>query len=75
MKIRVEVSNDVVRRLKRKAAGQGRTISEIVEGAPRLCFRPRRKQTELPPLPTFRSGSTLVDISDRDALFRAMATK
>lgn len=75
MKITVNVSNEAARRLKREAAGQGRTMSGIVEAALRLFLRPRRKQTKLPPLPTFDSGGTLVDVSNRDALFRTMETK
>jgi len=47
-------------------------MSELVETALRMLFRSSRKRGELPPLPTFRSGGTLVDIADRDALYQAM---
>ena len=58
--------------LKREAARQGRTMSELVETALRVSLRPRRPQVELPPLPTFHGGGTLVDIADRDALYQTM---
>jgi hypothetical protein len=58
--------------LKREAARQGRTMSEMVETALRLLLRAQRKKTSLPPLPTFDSGGMLVDIADRDALYDAM---
>ncbi len=44
----------------------------MVETALRLMLRSQRKQGPLPPLPTFRSGGALVDISDREALYQAM---
>jgi hypothetical protein len=58
--------------LKREAARQGRTMSELVEMALRMLFRGQKKKEEIPTLPTFRSGGTLVDVSDRDALYQAM---
>jgi hypothetical protein len=47
-------------------------MSELVETALRMLFRPQKKKEEIPPLPTFRSGGTLVDIADREALYQAM---
>jgi hypothetical protein len=58
--------------LKREAARQRRTMSELVETALRLLFRSQKKRQELLPLPTFRSGGALVDIADREALYQAM---
>jgi hypothetical protein len=58
--------------LKREAARQGRTMSELVESALRLLFRALRKRGKTVALPTFRSGGTLVDIAVRDALYQAM---
>jgi hypothetical protein len=43
-----------------------------VETALRLLFRPRRDARELQKLPTFKSGGTLVEIADREALYQAM---
>jgi hypothetical protein len=58
--------------LKREAARQGRTMSELVETALRLLLRRQRKRGKVPPLPRFHSGGALVDIADRDALYQAM---
>lgn len=72
MKTTLNIDDTVMAQLKREAARQGRTMSELVETALRNLFRSQRKREELPPLPTFRSGGTLVDIADRDALYQAM---
>ncbi len=72
MKTTLNIDDTVMAQLKREAARQGRTISELVEMALRLLFRSQRKREELPPLPTFHSGGTLVDPADRDALYEAM---
>ena len=72
MKTTLEIDATVMAQLKREAARQSRTMSDLVETALRLLFRPRKARPELPALPTFRGGGTLVDIADRDALYRAM---
>ena len=72
MKTTLNIDDTVMAQLKREAARQGRTMSELVETALRLLFRSRRQQSELPPLPTFRSSGHLVDVADRDALYQAM---
>ena len=72
MKTTLNIDGTVMAKLKREAARQGRTMSELVETALRLLFRPPRKQGKLPPLPTFRGGGMLVDVADRDALYQAM---
>ena len=72
MKTTLNIDDTVVAELKREAARQGRTMSELVETALRLLLRSQRKRGPIPALPTFRSGGTLVDIADRDALYQAM---
>jgi metal-responsive CopG/Arc/MetJ family transcriptional regulator len=72
MKTTLNIDDTVMAELKREAARQGRTMSELVESALRLLLRSQRKQEKLVPLPTFRSGGTLVDIADREALHQAM---
>ena len=72
MKTTLNINDTVMTQLKREAARQGRTMSELVEMALRLLFRSQRKRRDLPPLPTFHSGGTLVDVADRDAVYRAM---
>jgi hypothetical protein len=72
MKISLDIGETVVAELKREAARQGRTISEMVETALRLLLRSQRKRGTIPALPSFRSGGAFVDIADRDALYHAM---
>ena len=72
MKTTLNIDDEVMVELKREAARQRRTMSELVEAALRLMLRPPRKRPDIPPLPTFRSGGALVDIADRDALYQAM---
>ncbi|MGD0025692.1 MAG: ribbon-helix-helix protein, CopG family [Xanthobacteraceae bacterium] len=72
MKTTLNIDDTVMAELKREAARQGRTMSDLVETALRLLLRAQRKRKPLPPLPTFHSGGMLVDIADRDALYDAM---
>lgn len=72
MKTTLNIDDTVMAELKREAARQGRTMSELVETALRLLLRSRRRREVIPPLPTFHGGGTLVDIADRDALYQAM---
>jgi plasmid stability protein len=72
MKTTLNINDTVMAQLKREAARQGRTMSELVETALRNLFRSQKKPQALSALPTFRSGGTLVDVADRDALYQAM---
>lgn len=72
MKTTLNIDDTVMAQLKREAARQGRTMSELVETALRNFFRSQKKPQDLSALPKFRSGGTLVDIADRDALYHAM---
>lgn len=72
MKTTLNIDPATMAKLKREAARQGRTMSEMVETALRLMLRDQRKREKLPELPAFHSGGALVDIADRDALYQAM---
>ncbi len=72
MKTTLNIDDTVMAELKREAARQGRSMSELVEMALRLLLRSRRKREEIVALQSFRSGGALVDIADRDALYQAM---
>jgi len=72
MKTTLNISDTVMVQLKREAARQGRTMSELMETALRLLLRAPKQPGGLPPLPTFHSGGALVDVADRDALYQAM---
>src|SRR5579871_6550150 len=72
MKTTLNIDDTVMAELKREAARQGRTMSELVETALRLLLRSPRRRGALPELPRFHGGGALVDISDREALYHAM---
>jgi ABC-type transporter Mla maintaining outer membrane lipid asymmetry ATPase subunit MlaF len=72
MKTTLNIDDTVMAQLKREAARQQRTMSELVEMALRMLFRSPNKRDRMPDLPTFRSGGMLVDVSRRDALYQAM---
>ena len=74
MKTTLNIDDTVMGRLRREAARQGKTMSELVEAALRLLFQSgsRKSKPKLRPLPTFRGGKPLVDIADRNALYDVM---
>jgi hypothetical protein len=72
MKTTLKLDDAVAARLKREAARQGRTMSELVEAALRLLFRTARATPPLRELPSFDSGGALVDVANREALYEAM---
>lgn len=72
MKTTLNIDDGVMRELKREAASRGCTTSELVETAVRALLRPSKRKKQPKPLPTFDGGKELVDISDRDALYKAM---
>jgi hypothetical protein len=72
MKTTLNIDDSVMARLRRESARSGRTMSELVETALRRLLQARPDAVELPPLPSFKSGGALVDIADREALYRAM---
>lgn len=72
MKTTLQIDDGVMRKLKREAARQRKTMSELVETALRRMLEAPATKPPLAPLPTFHGGVELVDIADRDALYRAM---
>jgi plasmid stability protein len=72
MKTTLNIDERVMARLKAEAARQGRTMSDLVETALRRLLEPEERRISLRPLPKFRGGRELVDVSDREALYRAM---
>ncbi len=75
MKTTLNIADPVMARLKREAARQGRTMSELVETALRMLFEAQKEDLELPTLPTFQGGRERVDISDREALYDVMGRR
>jgi hypothetical protein len=72
MKTTLNIDDTVMDRLRRESARTGRTMSELVETALRQLLQRRAAAPDLSPLPSFHSGGALVDVADRDALYRAM---
>ena len=72
MKTTLNIREVTMRRLKAEAARQRRTMSELVDEALRASLRKKTKLKKLPPLPSFDGGKFLVDVADREALFKAM---
>ena len=72
MKTTLNIDDSVMASLRREAARTGRTMSELVETALRQLLRRPSRVSELAPLPSFDSGGALVDVADREALYRAM---
>lgn len=72
MKTTLNIDDQVMHRLRREAARTGRTMSELVETALRRLLDARPAPPPRTELPSFDSGGALVDVADRDALYRAM---
>lgn len=72
MKTTLNIDERVMIQLKEEAARQGRTMSELVETALRRLLRSDEEQSALQALPTFKGGRELVDVADREALYRVM---
>lgn len=72
MKTTLNIDDTVMTTLRRESARTGRTMSELVETALRQLLQPRSETAAVLPLPSFDSGGALVDVADRDALYRAM---
>jgi ribbon-helix-helix CopG family protein len=73
MRTNLKIDDALMERLEQEAVRRGCSVSDLVEKALRgLLDASNTTSASLPPLPTFNSGGALVDISDRDALYRTM---
>jgi len=72
MKTTLNIDDSVMSLLKQEAARRGCTMSELVESALRLLLAAKEPPRPIPTLPSFKSGGSLVEIADRDALYAAM---
>ena len=72
----LNIDDTVMRRLKQEAARRETTMSALVEAGLRLVLADhgavRGKADDLAPLPSWKSGGHLVDIGNREELYRAM---
>jgi len=74
IKTTLNIDDTVMNRLRREAARQRKTMSELVEAGLRLLFHSasQSKKKKLRPLPTWHGGKPRVDIADRNALYDFM---
>jgi len=72
MKTTLNISDKVMRELKREAARRGQTMSELVEAALRLLLHKPTSRKNLPPLPELSSGGARVDVANRQSLYDVM---
>lgn len=70
MKTTLNIPDRIYRALKRRAAERGQTVSSLVAEYLRRGLAERETPARPPPLPSFSVGEPLVDLNDRDALFR-----
>ena len=76
MKTTLNIDDSVMQRLREEAARRGTTMSALAEeGLRRVldeCSLSPSDNKPLPPLPTRRSGGLLVDVSNREELYRVL---
>jgi hypothetical protein len=71
-KTTLSIDDEVMRRVKERAARDGITMSQFVETAlRRLLDEPQRPRKPVK-LPTFSMGEPLVDISNKEALYELL---
>ena len=76
MKTTLNIDDILMRRLRQEAARRDTTMTALVEAGLRIVLADPDaaggETGDLPPLPSRSSGGQLVDISDREELYRAM---
>ena len=76
MKTTLNIDDTVMQRLREEAPRRGTTMSALVEAGIRRILDEEPSEASardsLPPLPTWHCGKMLVDVSNRDELYRAM---
>ncbi len=74
MKATLGIDDALMQRLREEAARRGTTVSTLVETELNhildACDKTTPDKDSLPPIPTRLSGGILVDISNRDELYR-----
>ena len=72
MKTTLNIDEGVFTALKREAARQGRTMSELVESALRVMLAGQRRRRQQSPLPSASMGEPRVDVANREATYDLM---
>ncbi len=69
MRTTLVIADELFRALKRRAAAEGRTLSDVTQEVLRRGLTPvRTRRAARVELPSFRMGAPLVDVADRDQL-------
>jgi uncharacterized protein DUF6364 len=71
-KTTLNIDETVMRRVKEEAARRGETMSHLVETALKSWLHKPAIPQELPPLPSWDMGGSLVDIADRRAVYEVL---
>ena len=74
MRTTLVIDDELFRELKRRAADEGRTLSEVTQEALRrgLLRTPARRRSQRERLPSFAMGKPAVDLADRGQLLDAL---
>ena len=75
MRTTINIDEDLYRRVKARAARDGRTVSDLIEDAVRVRLRPRPREVDLPALPVVAGGGLQpgVELSDNASLVDVMS--
>ena len=74
MKTTLDIDDGLARRLRDEASRRDTTVSALVEEGLRHILEPSLpdEQEDLPPLPTWDSGHLLVDVANREELYKVL---
>lgn len=72
MKTTLIIPDPVFKDLKRRAVERGETVSGLVTEYVVRGLREKPKRARLRPLPSFNAGRLLVNVADRDELYRVL---
>jgi hypothetical protein len=74
MRTTLVIDDDLIRELKRRAAEENRTLSDVTQETLRVGLARTRapRRSRRVKLPTFAMGEPKVDVADRDQLFEIL---
>jgi hypothetical protein len=76
MKTTLNIPDELIRELKRTAANNDRTLSDVVADTLQKGLSVRgRSRPKLKKIRTFRCGKVFLNVADREQLYRAMENK
>jgi hypothetical protein len=70
MKTTLIIPDPIFRDLKRRAVERGETMSNLATEYLRQGLREKPKPKRLPNLPSFKMGPSLIDITNREEIYR-----